>query len=83
MLVRFGGELAHPDFFLGPEQDARAQPVRLHQAVHESDLSDRDGEEEPGEFRERVFAQVPAPVEVVTAREIAAVGEHRPLYGAW
>ena len=53
---RFGGELAQPDFLLGSEQDARAQAVRLHKAVHENDLIEADHEEEPGEFRECVFA---------------------------
>ena len=44
--ARFGGQIAEPDFLLGPKQDARTQPVRLHQLLHEFDLVDADAQEE-------------------------------------
>ena len=64
-------QLVAPDFLFGPEQDARAQLVGLHQPFHERDLIHADGEEEPGEFRQILFAQVSSAVEIIAARQVA------------
>ena len=69
-----GGRLPSRDFLFRPEQNARAQAVRLDEALHEGHLIEAGFEEEAREVRERFLAQRAAPVEIVAARQIA-VGE--------
>ena len=64
-------QIAHPGFFLGPHQDARAQAVRFDKAFHERDLVDAGFEKEAREFSERLFAQSAAAVEIVAAGQVA------------
>jgi hypothetical protein len=64
------GKLVQPCFFLGPKQDARAKPFRLHQPFHEGDLINTGFEKEAREGRECFLAQIAAPVEIVATGKI-------------
>jgi len=52
----FGRQLAEFNFFLCPEEDARAQPIRLHQFLHEGDLVETGGQKEARECGKRLLA---------------------------
>ena len=67
------------DFFLGPQQDARAQTIRLNQTFHEVHLVDTNGEKEPRELHESLFAESAAAIEIAAARLIA-VGQERFVF---
>ena len=69
--ARFRRQVIEPDLLFGPQHNACAQLIGLHQAFHESDLIDAYGEEEPGECREIFFAQVASSVEIVAPRLVA------------
>jgi hypothetical protein len=53
-------------FPLPPKQDACAQALWLHQAIHEGHLIDARFQKEFSERRKRLLAQIPATIEVVT-----------------
>ena len=59
------------DFFFRPEQDARAQTIRLDEAFHKAHLIEADGQEEGRKGRQVLFAQAPAAIEIVAARQVA------------
>src|SRR5207248_691839 len=56
---------------LSPQQNARAQPVRLNKCLHEADLIDARFQEKTREFDQFLLAQIAAAVQVVAARQIA------------
>src|SRR5262249_38073790 len=66
-----GRQLAEADLLLCPQQDARAQPVRLNQPLHECYLIDAGGEKEAREVRQRLLAQMSSAIEIVAPRQIA------------
>src|SRR5271165_2462917 len=57
-------------FLFGPKKDAHAQPLRLHETLHESNLVDAGLKEEARKGSERFLAQVAAPVEIVAAGQV-------------
>src|ERR1700754_82438 len=67
----FRGQLAETGFFFGPEQDAPAQMIRLHQPFHEFDLVEASLEKKACEGSQRFLAQIAPPVEIVAARKVA------------
>src|SRR5437879_11947972 len=62
------------DLFFCPEEYARTEAIRLHQALHEAHLVDASLQKEFRERRKRLLAQIPAAIQVVTPRSIKRQG---------
>src|SRR5439155_6574573 len=58
-------------FLFGPEQDARAQTIGLHQLLHEAHLVQAGLTKKSRERSQGFLTQVAAPVEIVAARQVA------------
>ena len=68
---RFGWDRTQCNLLLGPEQDADAQGIWLHESSHEANLVKADGKEEACELGESFFAQVAPTVQVISASLVA------------
>lgn len=64
-------QLAERCLFLGPDEYAGAQPVRLHQLFHERYLIHAGLEKELREFGERFLAEITPSVKIVAALQVA------------